>query len=89
MKENTIDENDIDYTNSILDEKRDLLFEIKGFKSINDDIVALNEKIELLPSKYRKLFEDYDHLFHKAYEYEICLMYFSGLQKGTFISNIK
>ena len=82
MRETFIDKTDLEYTNAILDEHRDKLFNLKDFKSINKSITILNDKIEKIPEKYRKLFADYDHLFHKSYEYEICMMYFLGLGKG-------
>ena len=87
MIENNIDKNDIEYTNAILDEKRDCLFEIKDFKNLNKSLVKLNESIEKIPIKYKQLFEEYDHLFHQAYEYEICLMYCLGLKKGIYFKN--
>lgn len=82
MRETFMSATDIEYTNAIMDENRDILFASKDYKKINDKMTSLNEKVEQIPEEYRKLFSEYDHLFHKAYEYEICLMYFIGLDKG-------
>ena len=82
MKERFMSATDLEYTNAIMDENRDMLFASADYKKINDKMTALNDKIEQIPEEYRKLFAEYDHLFHKAYEYEICLIYFIGFDKG-------
>ena len=65
-----------------MDENRDVLFSLSDYKKINTKMTELNDKIEQIPEEYKELFSDYDHLFHKAYEYEICMMFFIGLRKG-------
>lgn len=82
MRDTFMNSTDLDYTNAIMDENRDMLFESDNYKKINDEMIILNEKIEQIPEEYREMFSEYDHLFHKAYEYEICMMFFIGLEKG-------
>lgn len=82
MRNTFMNSTDLDYTNAIMDENRDMLFESDNYKKINDEMIILNEKIEQIPEEYREMFSEYDHLFHKAYEYEICMMFFIGLEKG-------
>ena len=82
MRNTFMNSTDLDYTNAIMDENRDMLFESDNYKKINDEMIILNEKIEQIPEEYREIFSEYDHLFHKAYEYEICMMFFIGLEKG-------
>ena len=82
MKERFMSATDIEYTNAIMDENRDMLFASEDYKKINNKMTALNDKIDQIPDEYRDMFSEYDHLFHKAYEYEICLMFFIGLDKG-------
>lgn len=82
MRNTFMSTTELEYTNAIMDENRDMLFALTDYKKVNDKMTSLNEKIEQIPEKYRELFSEYDHLFHKAYEYEICLMYFIGLDKG-------
>lgn len=82
MNKTFISSNDVEYTNAILDENRDELFVLDEYKKINQSMTELIEKIEEIPEEYKALFSQYDHLFHKGYEYEICLMYFLGLSKG-------
>lgn len=59
-----------------------MLFASSDYKKINDKMTALNDKIEQMPEEYKEMFSEYDHLFHKAYEYEICMMFFIGFDKG-------
>ena len=82
MKERFMSATDIEYTNTIMDENRDMLFASEDYKKINDEMTTLNDKIDQIPDEYRDMFSEYDRLFHKAYEYEICLMFFIGLDKG-------
>lgn len=82
MRNTFMNSTDLDYTNAIMDENRDMLFESDNYKKINDEMIILNEKIEQIPEEYREMFSEYDHLFHKAYEYEICMMFFIGFDKG-------
>ena len=82
MRETFMNATDLEYTNTILDENRDMLFASSDYKKINDKMITLNEKIEQIPEEYQEMFSEYDHLFHKAYEYEICMMFFIGLEKG-------
>lgn len=82
MNERFLNATDLEYTNAIMDENRDMLFALTDYQKINDKLTTLNEKIEQIPEKYRNMFFEYDHLFHRAYEYEICLMFFIGLDKG-------
>lgn len=82
MDEKFITETDLEYTNYLMDENRDVLFSLSDYKKINTKMTELNDKIEQIPEEYKELFSDYDHLFHKAYEYEICMMFFIGLRKG-------
>ena len=82
MRNTFMNSTDLDYTNAIMDENGDMLFESDNYKKINDEMIILNEKIEQIPEEYREMFSEYDHLFHKAYEYEICMMFFIGLEKG-------
>ena len=82
MRNTFMNSTDLDYTNAIMDETRDMLFESDNYKKINDEMIILNEKIEQIPEEYREMFSKYDYLFHKAYEYEICMMFFIGLEKG-------
>lgn len=82
MNKKFITETDLEYTNSLMDENRDMLFASTDYKKINDEMTELNDKIEQIPDEYRDMFSEYDHLFHKAYEYEICMMFFIGLDKG-------
>lgn len=82
MDERFINKTDLEYTNSLMDENRDILFSLSDYKEINTEMTELNDRIEQIPEEYKKLFSDYDHLFHKAYEYEICMMFFIGLRKG-------
>ena len=82
MRETFMNTTDLEYTNTILDENIDMLFESDNYKKINDKMTALNDKIEQIPEEYKEMFSEYDHLFHKAYEYEICMMFFIGFDKG-------
>ena len=82
MRNTFMNSTDLDYTNAIMDENGDMLFESDNYKKINDEMIILNEKIEQIPEEYREMFSEYDHLFHKAYEYEICMMFFIGFDKG-------
>lgn len=82
MRETFMNATDLEYTNTILDENRDMLFASSDYKKINDKMTALNDKIEQIPEEYKEMFSEYDHLFHKAYEYEICMMFFIGFDKG-------
>lgn len=82
MNERFIGSLELDYTNAIMDENRDMLFVLPDYKKINDKMTALNDRIEQIPDEYRDMFSEYDYLFHKAYEYEICMMFFIGLDKG-------
>ena len=82
MDEKFITETDLEYTDSLMDENRDMLFASEDYKKINNKMTALNDKIDQIPDEYREMFSEYDHLFHKAYEYEICLIFFIGLDKG-------
>lgn len=89
MNQEFMNENDIEYTNSIMDKNHDLLFKIKDYNIISKKIIDLNEKIENIPIEYQHFFAEYDHLFHKAYEYEMCLMYFLGMKKGFLFNDTK
>ena len=82
MRETFMNATDLEYTNTILDENIDMLFASSDDKKINDKMTALNDKIEQIPEEYKEMFWEYDHLFHKAYEYEICMMFFIGFDKG-------
>ena len=82
MRDTFMNSTDLEYTNAIMYENRDMLFESDNYKKINDEIILLNEKIEQIPEECREMFSEYDHLFHKAYEYEICMMFFIRLEKG-------
>ena len=82
MRETFMNTTDLEYTNTILDENIDMLFASSDYKKINDKMTALNDKIEQMPEEYKEMFSEYDHLFHKAYEYEICMMFFIGFDKG-------
>ena len=61
MRNTFMNSTDLDYTNAIMDENRDMLFESDNYKKINDEMIILNEKIEQIPEEYREMFSKYDY----------------------------
>ena len=58
MNEEFITETDLEYTNSLMDENRDVLFSLSNYKEINTEMTELNDRIEQIPEEYKELFSD-------------------------------
>lgn len=79
-------EEDLEYVSNLFQKNIDLLMKNKKYKNNNCELSKIAEIVDTLPSDAKKLFEDYDRLYCSNLNYNMCLAYYIGMQKGLKIN---
>ncbi|MDO5556641.1 MAG: hypothetical protein Q4G05_00125 [Clostridia bacterium] len=88
-KKGIFENEDLNLMIELFEKYSDNLNENKDYKKYCNRLSEITELVEKLPKEQMSLFEEADQLYCLTSNYEKCLFYYLGLQKGIGIGEIK